>query len=151
MRKAASLGLSVAKPWNEGERYDFIVRIETVCLRVQVKSVLAKAPSRKHYRVNLVYGKKNRRSKPYSAQEIDFLAAYIFQENLWYVFPAAKIAGRKSICVSPGSKRSTFEQYREAWKLMNPRPTDAAAQNAPEPARDMLETEQPLAEPMPDP
>jgi hypothetical protein len=32
IRKAASLGFAVAKPWNEGERYDAIVRVETPAL-----------------------------------------------------------------------------------------------------------------------
>jgi len=120
MRKAAGMGLSVAKPCNEGERYDFIVRVETVCWRVQIKSVLAKSPARPHYRVALAKHGKTVRYITYSATEIDFLVAYIFREDLWYVFPAARIAGQKSICISPGSKRSTFEQYREAWKLMKP-------------------------------
>lgn len=42
IRKAASLGFAVAKPWNEGERYDAIVRVGHALWRVQVKSVLAK-------------------------------------------------------------------------------------------------------------
>lgn len=117
-RKAASLGLPVAKPLAEGERYDFIVRVENVCWRVQVKSVLAKAGLRKHYRIGIASGA--RRPKPYSPGEIDFLVAYIFPENTWYVFPATMIEGLRVLCVRPGSKRSRFEQYREAWKLMKP-------------------------------
>ena len=88
MRKAAGLGLSVAKPWNADERYDFIVRVETVCWRVQVKSVLAKSAARHHYRVQMGSG-RHIRPKTYSASEIDFLVAYVFAEDLWYVFPAA--------------------------------------------------------------
>ena len=124
MRKAAGLGLSVAKPWNADERYDFIVRVENVCWRVQVKSVLAKSRARQHYRVQMGSG-RHVRPKTYSASEIDFLVAYVFAEDLWYVFPAARIAGQKAICLWPGSKRSTFEQYREAWRLMRPGAADA--------------------------
>jgi hypothetical protein len=137
MRKAASLGLSLAKPCSDRERYDFIVRVETVCWRVQVKSVLAKSPARPHYRVQTATRSWNfrRHRNTYSATEIDFLVAYIFREDLWYVFPAATIAGQKSICISPGSKHSPLEQYREAWKLMKPRAADdaekAAAEQAP--------------------
>jgi hypothetical protein len=43
MRKAADLGFSVSKPWEEGERYDVIVRVDSLLWRVQVKSVLRKA------------------------------------------------------------------------------------------------------------
>ena len=42
MRKAASMGFAVSKPWQEGERYDVIVRVNSTFWRVQVKSVLAR-------------------------------------------------------------------------------------------------------------
>jgi hypothetical protein len=111
MRKAASLGFAVAKPYGEGERYDIVVCVDNVFWRVQVKSV---------------------RHTSYSANEIDFLVAYIFQEDVWYVFPATVIENRKALCVTPGSKRSRFEQYREAWKLMRPTVADSktAADNS---------------------
>ena len=126
MRKAASLGFPVAKPWGEGERYDVIVRVDNVCWRVQVKSVLAKTPSKPHYRIKTSVGGGTRyRSMPYSAKEIDFLAAYIIQEDVWYIFPAILIERRKIVCVNPGSKRSSFEKYREAWKLMKPSAVDS--------------------------
>jgi PD-(D/E)XK endonuclease len=128
MRKAVGLGLSVAKPWNADERYDFIVRVETVCWRVQVKSVLAKSVARHHYRVQMGSG-RHVRPKTYSASEIDFLVAYVFPEDLWYVFPAARIVGQKAICLWPGSKCSTFEQYREAWRLMKPHSPETGAAN----------------------
>jgi len=122
MRKAASLGLPIAKPWNEGERYDFIARVHNICWRVQVKSASRKSAQRPHYRIKTSGGCGQRRHTPYSVTEIDFLVAYIHPEDIWYVFPASVIAGRKSICVCPESKRSPHEQYREAWKLMNPTP-----------------------------
>jgi len=120
LSKAAGMGLSVAKPWNERERYDFIVRVENTCWRVQVKSVVAKARGRGHYRIKTSGGNGLTGFTTYSANEIDFLVAYIFPENVSYVFPAAKIAGQKSLCLRPGSRRSVLEEYREAWKLMKP-------------------------------
>jgi hypothetical protein len=125
MRKAASLGLSIAKPWSESERYDFIARVENICWRVQVKSVAAKSPLRNYYRVK-TSGGTGQKQTPYSTKEIDFLVAYIHPEDLWYVFPAISIEGRQAICVHPGSKRSRYEQYREAWKLLMPVPAEAA-------------------------
>jgi hypothetical protein len=120
MRKAASLGLSVAKPWNEGERYDFIARVENVCWRVQVKSAWFKAPSRTHYRIKTIVGGGSRKPVFYSANEIDFLVAYLHLEDVWYVFPASFVECRQSLCLVPGSKRSVYEPYCEAWKLMKP-------------------------------
>jgi len=158
MRKAAGLGLSVAKPWNADERYDFIVRVESVCWRVQVKSVLAKSRGRRYHRARMAAGRKRHvRRESYSATEIDFLVAYLFAENVWYVFPAAVIEGRKSICISPGSKISKSEQYREAWRLMKPRPANADATIAadttaelPEAAQSVLKTARSVPKTMPD-
>jgi len=113
-RKAASLGFAVAKPWGESDRYDVVVRVEKTFWRVQVKSVLALTPSRPHFVVQT----KNAGGKPYSRDDIDFLVAYIFAEDLWYVFPAHVFEQKKSLCVKPGSKKSRLEQYREKWDLM---------------------------------
>ena len=116
MRKAATLGFAVAKPWGDCDRYDVIVRIGKIFWRVQIKSVWAIAPSRKHYRVKTT----GSRDSSYSAEEIDFLVAYIFPEDTWYVFPVAEVENRETLCIWPGSKRSCFEPYREAWDLMRP-------------------------------
>jgi hypothetical protein len=114
MRKAASRGYAVSKPWGDCERYDFVVRAGKVFWRVQVKSVRAKSPRRPHYCVNTANGLK----RPYSPEDIDFLVAYIFPEDAWYVFPATVVENRKSLCIGPNSKRSKLEKFREAWKLM---------------------------------
>jgi len=126
MRKAATFGFGVAKPWGDSDRYDVIVRAGKVFWRVQVKSVLAMTPRRAHYRVRTV----GRTSIPHTADEIDFLVAYIFPEDTWYVFPVTIVENHTVLCIRPGSKRSRFEQYREAWKLMESagvEPTAAAA------------------------
>lgn len=127
MRKATSLGYAVAKPWGEGERYDVIVRVENVCWRVQVKSVVAKSPCTTYYRIKTSGGNARHGHTLYSAHEIDFLVAYIFPEDLWYVFPASAVENRIVVCVRPRSNRSKFEQYREAWKLMRPSSMAATA------------------------
>jgi hypothetical protein len=102
MRKAATLGFAVAKPWGDSDRYDVIVRFEKTFWRVQVKSVLDLTPSRPHFVVQT----KNSRGKPYSRDDIDFLVAYIFAKDLWYVFPVLVCEQKKSLCVKPGSKKS---------------------------------------------
>jgi len=116
MRRAAALGFAVAKPWGDCDRYDVIVRLGKVFWRVQIKSVWAKCPTRPHYRLRTT-GASN---VPYSAEEIDFLVAYIFPEDGWYVFPVVVVEHCKVMCITPESKRSRFNQYREAWNLMRP-------------------------------
>lgn len=117
MRKAATFGFAVAKPWGEGERYDVILRSGKIFWRVQVKSVLAPLPSRNACRVRTssVY------HRGYSVEDIDFLVAYIFSKDVWYIFPVEVIVGRESVCLRPDSEKCRFAQYREAWDLMKPK------------------------------
>src|SRR5437763_16496231 len=79
MRRAANLGFAVAKPWGDSDRYDVVVCFEKTFWRAQVKSVLALTPSRPHFVVQT----KNAGGKPYSRDDVDFLVAYIFAEDLW--------------------------------------------------------------------
>jgi hypothetical protein len=123
MRKAASLGFAVAKPWGDSDRYDVVVRFDKTFWRVQIKSVLGKSPSRNHYRVQT----RDSRKHTYSAKDIDFLVAYIFAEDIWYVVPAHIVENKKSLCLTPGSKRSSVDHYREAWNLMMRSPGDDTA------------------------
>jgi hypothetical protein len=127
MRKASSMGFGVAKPWADGERYDFVVRAGRLFWRVQVKSVRSTVPQRNHYRI----GTNNSLRTGYTAQEIDFLAAYIFPEDTWYIFPVAFIENRKAVCVTLNSKRPRQEKYREAWKLMEEPASDLATLSNP--------------------
>jgi hypothetical protein len=131
MRKAANLGFAVAKPWGDSDRYDVVARFDKIFWRVQIKSVLDKSPSRDYYRVQT----RDSRRHTYSAKDIDFLVAYIFAEDIWYVFPAHIVENKKSLCLSLGSKRSPAEGYREAWRLMMRSPADdnaTAPANAPD-------------------
>jgi hypothetical protein len=123
MRKAASLGFAVAKPWGDSDRYDVIVRFDKIFWRVQVKSVITTQPSRHSYRVKTTRGCNS----TYSADEIDFLVAYVFPKDVWYVFPATVTEGRDSVCVRPESKKCRFVQYREAWELMKAASASASA------------------------
>ena len=129
MRKAASMGFAVAKPWGDTDRYDVIVRSEKMFWRVQVKSVITSRPSRQSYRVKTTRGANS----TYSAEEIDFLVAYVFPKDAWYIFPASVIAGRDSVCVRPESPKCRLLQYREAWDLMKTAPVAEAATSLPKP------------------
>jgi hypothetical protein len=58
----------------------------------------------------------------YTADEIDFIAAFVAPHDAWYVIPLDALSGRKFIRVYPGvkmrAKAGLFEQYREAWHLL---------------------------------
>lgn len=62
------------------------------------------------------------RALPYLPGEIDFVAAYIFPEDAWYIIPLEAVIGRSSLlfrrCDDP--KPSRYDQFKEAWHLLRP-------------------------------
>lgn len=124
MFKAAGLGFGVAKPCGDSERYDFILDSGKRLWRVQVKSTYVK---RSHtYAINAMGGR--RKTKAYTAEQIDALVAYIVAEDAWYVIPVEALAGRARLRFYPtGSQYGGFyEKYREAWDLMKAGPDHQA-------------------------
>ena len=112
LARASGMGLGVARPWGDSNRYDFIVDAAGRLWRVQVKSA---------YRVGKngsysfrAYGHSGR---AYRACEIDALVAYVVPEDAWYLFPVSVARRVKSLKLFPVSrrKRSKFEKWREAW------------------------------------
>jgi PD-(D/E)XK endonuclease len=115
--KAESLGFEVAKPYGESNRYDFIVRSGQQLWKVQVKSSSLIAWGR--YRVHAERTQQGR-VIPYTTDEIDFLAAYIVPEDMWFVIPVRAFTPHRVVHVYPvgTADGGPFEKYREAWWLM---------------------------------
>ncbi len=91
--------------------YDFVVENEGQFVRVQVKSTMFK--DRGGYSCT-VRGSGG----PYEGDPFDYLAAYVFQEDLWYIIPAEMVVGQGSIALYPRLKNAKYEPYREAWHLL---------------------------------
>ena len=122
LHKAAALGFSVAKPWGDSDRYDFILDYAGRLSRVQVKT--ASRVSEGAYSIHACGCDPGR---IYNREEIDFLIAYIVSENLWYVFPVHLFLKIRHVKVHPFRKHppSRYEIYREAWDSMrNPKPIE---------------------------
>src|SRR5215813_12388197 len=82
--KASSMGIGVAKPWGDSERYDFIIDAGGRLLKVQIKSAHCVSAARSggyHIRA------QPRQNVSYGVHEIDLLVAYIVPLDIWYVFP----------------------------------------------------------------
>jgi hypothetical protein len=111
LNKATSLGLNVAKPWGDSERYDFIVDAGRRLLRVQVKSTRCLCECNS-FRVRPGAG-----STIYTNREIDFVAVYIVPIDLWYVIPVNAFTNRTCLWFYPRTNhsRGSLEKYREAW------------------------------------
>jgi hypothetical protein len=119
MAWALSKGLKVSKPWGDSGAYDVGIEHLGRLLRVQVKST--------SYRLANGYlcgFKPNQRRKRYARRKVDFFAAYIVPEGVWYVIPAAVVLKTKSsdlmLCPVRPMRRDCYkyECYREAWKLL---------------------------------
>jgi hypothetical protein len=120
LHKAESLRLKVAKPWGDSERYDFILDSGTRLWKVQVKGT--KRFRLNGYEVHATYtcGK----DRPvYEASDIDVLAAHVIPLDLWYIVPFGVWGKHTALRFYPrGSKRSSYEEYREAWDIFRQPP-----------------------------
>ncbi len=112
LHRAASLGFIVSKPWGDSAPYDFLVDARGRLTRVQVKSV-----STAHRGAWRVVCTNRRHKTPYTAADIDLLAACIVPLDTWYLIPVAAFSPVKGLRLRPGSRRK-FEPYREAWDLL---------------------------------
>ena len=132
MLRAIELGLHLNKPWGEVVPYDFVLEQMGKFVRVQVKSTMFK--DRGGYSCT-VRGSNG----PYEGDPFDYLAAYIFQEDLWYIIPPELVVGQGSIALYPKLKCAKYEPYREAWDLLQARESEmvdsihACAEEFPEP------------------
>lgn len=114
MARAAEQGLGVSKPWGESARYDVGVEYEGRFLRVQVKSTIYKVG--KSYVCNT---RPDNNDQPYTMGQIDFMAAYVIPDDVWYILPARVATALKgNIWLSPHRKGHKYERYVEAWELL---------------------------------
>jgi hypothetical protein len=111
MLRAIELGLHFNKPWGEVRPYDFVLEHRGQFVRVQVKSTMFK--DRGGYSCT-VRGSDG----PYEGDPFDYVAAYVFQEELWYIIPAELVVGQGSIALYPKLKCAKYGPYKEAWHLL---------------------------------
>ena len=120
--------MAVSKPWSNTQRYDFIVDGGGRRWRIQVKS----CRNQKHG----LYGGYGFRAHsigrgpklPYTADQIDILAAYVVPEDRWYIIPLEDLNGALTFVIHTappsdgrrfGPPRSrNFDSYREAWWIL---------------------------------
>ena len=113
MAEAMERNLPASKPYGESENFDVVVGRRGKFVGVQVKSTSALSREKTGYDCKLRSG-----HVAYAAGAFDFLAAYIVPENVWYIIPANLIHGKASIMLYPNLPTARYEQYREAWNLL---------------------------------
>ena len=109
--RATEHGLPVSKPWGEMNSFDFVVGRPGRFASVQVKSTTMRLGT--GYQCYVRGG-----HKAYASGSFDFLAAYVIPDDVWYIIPASVIRGLESISLYPHSPTAKYEQYREAWHLL---------------------------------
>lgn len=109
---------------------------------MQVKST-GTPPSGKIYRVTTTRhnpaGRRVSRSQvPYTALQVDSIAAFLVPENAWYIIPIAIASGRKSLGIHAldHPKRGRWVPYFEAWRLLE---ATGEGQGLPVPGQDTVE------------
>lgn len=123
MAQALRKGYNVFKPWGDSTAYDVGVEDGPQFLRVQVKSTSFRTGNG-----YLCSFKPNRRGGRYTTRNVDFFAAYVIPEDVWYVLPSAVVLKTKShdlmLCpVRPRKRdRYRYEIYRAAWHLLQNKP-----------------------------
>ncbi len=114
--EAIARGFHVILPYGQSMRYDLVIERDARFGRVQVKSTDCLMDD--GYRCTLAT--HNGRLQ-YSAEQIDFLAAYVLPVDVWYIFPAEAIANRNVAMLYPHRKPAQggmFEKFRDAWHLL---------------------------------
>jgi PD-(D/E)XK nuclease superfamily protein len=119
--KALRLGFRLSKPVSSDCRYDLLVDAAGRYRRVQIKSVWGPRNG-SGYAVHL-WRRGRGVPRQYRPSEVDFIAAYIAEEEAWYIIPIGETGGRLLLHVYPHvpGTRGKFERFREAWHLLLPR------------------------------
>ena len=107
---ATQLGVDVYKPVSEGGRYDLIFDLDGRLLRVQCKWA-AIANDVVHVRCySSRRAREGMRKRPYTADEIDALAAYCAELDRCYFLPVERFPDRIEISLRPGPTRNNQRQ-----------------------------------------
>jgi PD-(D/E)XK endonuclease len=118
--KAETLGFHLTKPWGDSERYDFILDTGPRLWRVQVKCT--EVLRARGYDVQPIYSIYGQGKIVYTSADIDVLAVHILPLDVWYILPIETFTPNKSLRLYPSNhcKRARWENYREAWHLLDP-------------------------------
>lgn len=128
--KAETLGFSLAKPWGDSERYDFVLDSGSRLWRIQLKST--SVIHARGYEVQPIYHVYGKGKSAYTADDIDALAAYILPLDIWYLLPVEAFAPASNLRFYPDidCKAARWEKYREAWHLLNSCPATSRCTEA---------------------
>jgi hypothetical protein len=123
MAAAVERGLRVLKPWGDSRAYDVGLDHKSKLVRVQVKSTTC----RTQYGYLWKFKPSPSSRHQYTLGQLDFFAAYVIPENVWYLIPAAILlrSRQRAATLFPINPkhpdRYRYESYKEAWPLLTDR------------------------------
>lgn len=115
--KALSLGFNILKPFGDSNPYDCVVEHKGRLSRVQVKSAWTEH-NNGAYHFTMEMGRTNKEGvRPYRADEVDFVAAYIAPEDAWFVIPICEVLKKTQLKLSLRWK-SGMRRFHDRWDLL---------------------------------
>ena len=117
MARAAEQGLTIVRPWGDSSPYDVAIvsagprGLRPNFLRVQVKSTQCRR--RAGYKCHI-----DSNGVPYRPDQLDFIAALIIPEKLWFILPVHVTNGQPEVFLTPHRPNSKYGRYQEAWPLL---------------------------------
>jgi PD-(D/E)XK nuclease superfamily protein len=123
--EALGRGYTVLKPWGDSQPFDVALNFGTRVVRVQVKSTSFRLST--GYRCEF---HPNIEGRQYTLKQIDFFAGYVIPQKTWYIIPAPVLFNANREPTSPmlfpmqpvKANSYSYECYREAWRLLRPKP-----------------------------
>lgn len=119
--KALEFGHGVYIPAGDNLPVDCILSSEGSLKRVQIKGTTKNQEDSKGFgRYKIIAGTGQSSKKPIDCREVDILAVYLKNADLWYIIPCKALNGKVSLWFYPDNPESTakFEKYKEAWDLI---------------------------------
>jgi hypothetical protein len=111
---ALSLEIPIYEPVIDMCGADFIIKKGDSFVKIQVKSTLAKEANRNSYKFNVQHGADNR---TYSQGSYDIAALYIFELDIWYFIPFAKVISL-TVRVNPFKESCKWHQYKNNYNCL---------------------------------
>lgn len=108
-----SRGIVPSWPSVETQPYDMIIDLGASRRRIQIKGTEQEGPQ-----VTFQFRRRDgKKTKTYTAKEVDFIVLYLYSKDLWYIFPVKET--RSTMIIKPEDLWCKYRKYRNAWKLLD--------------------------------
>lgn len=115
-------GFRIYAPICDNHGIDYSIKLtKNKSVSVQVKSTFSpdlRYPNKPSYKIAV---RKGYDSRKYKSKDFDFMAAYIFEIDTWYIIPISELQ-KTTIRLNPRSDKCKFYKYINAFHLLSTSP-----------------------------